>query len=67
MSDLQHDYTHEPVCPYCGRVYGDAWEINFGGDMEGSTEITCGACEKDFSVDRHVEVTYSTTPLSEVP
>jgi hypothetical protein len=50
----------EPVCPHCGGKYSDAWEINFSGDMEGTTEITCGHCDEDFSVTRNVEVTYST-------
>ena len=28
-------FNREPVCPHCGGKYSDAWEINFGGDMEG--------------------------------
>jgi uncharacterized Zn-finger protein len=61
--DLDLKYNSEPICPHCGKTYGDAWEINFHGDMEGSTEITCGTCEQDFFVERNIEVTYTTAKI----
>lgn len=56
-------WNPEPVCPHCGKKYSDAWEINFGNDMEGSTTITCGHCEEDFFVQRNVEVTFTTAKI----
>mgnify|MGYP007083488473 CR=1 FL=1 len=54
-----HEYTADPVCPHCGAVQRDAWEIDFGG-CEGTTEIDCGECEKPMEVSRHCSVTYTT-------
>lgn len=54
------DCTAEPICPYCGHRERDAWEINFGLDLEGETEHTCGSCGEDYKVSRHVDINYST-------
>ena len=59
-----HDYESEPVCPYCGHREMDAWEISFGG-AEGSTEITCGQCERDYFCEKSITVYYSTRALKE--
>jgi uncharacterized C2H2 Zn-finger protein len=48
------------VCPYCGYVLRDAWELNFGVGLEGDTEETCSRCEKTFKIYRSVTVYYST-------
>lgn len=63
---LDLKYNHEPICPYCGRRFTDAWELDFGG-MEGSTTVTCYGCERDFFVEREVTVTYSTAELTPKP
>jgi hypothetical protein len=63
MDDLDLAWNEYPVCPYCGKKEEDAWEIHFGDGMEGSTEITCSNCEKDYFATRHVDVKYSTKPL----
>lgn len=26
MSDIKHEYTSQPICPYCGHEKRDAWE-----------------------------------------
>lgn len=67
MHRLELCWNPEPVCPYCGHKRGDAWEINFGLGLEGSTEIDCGNCEKPYFVERNIEVTYSTSPLPQPP
>lgn len=59
------DYTTQPICPYCGYETRDAWEIDFGSDMEGDAEINCGKCEKIFFVCRQVTVTYSTLQVKD--
>jgi hypothetical protein len=64
---LDLKYNPYPVCPYCGRKYRDAWELSFDGDMEGSTEVECGGCEKPYTIQRNVEVTYSTTKVGSGP
>lgn len=52
------DRTAEPVCPYCGHVYTDAWEINFGPGLEGDTTLSCGSCGRDYQCSREVDVYY---------
>ena len=47
----------EMICPYCGHVQRDSWEIP--GD---DGEVECGLCGEEFSFTRNVEITFSTTP-----
>ncbi len=53
---LQND---EPVCPYCGEVWTDAWELNLCRDDQ-STVTECYGCEREFSVTLNVSYTYTT-------
>lgn len=46
-------YTHEVVCPHCGHVHTDSWEMTEG---EGS----CAHCDNYFTMSRDVTTTYST-------
>ena len=56
--DIDLLYNQEPVCPHCGEVYNDAWEINFNSCE--CNEVTCSSCGRDFVVCRDVSITYST-------
>lgn len=47
--EIDHSYTDELVCPYCGHEHGDDGEMNEAGDYE------CSKCKKNFSF----EVDYS--------
>lgn len=47
--EIDHEYTDELVCPYCGYKHEDDGEMNEGGDLE------CYQCEKKFKY----EVDYS--------
>jgi hypothetical protein len=58
MSDIDCDYTDDPVCPHCSNLYSDAWEISFNA-IE-TAEVECESCEKSFKVTRHTSVNYST-------
>src|SRR5690606_34146499 len=51
--EIEHDYTDEIVCPWCGYRYSDSWKVG-----DGLQE--CKNCEKSFYVKRYIEVTYST-------
>ncbi len=55
MTEIDHDYTSEIVCPYCGHTFSDSWEMH--GD-DGETE--CDECNKVFMWRRDVSVTYVT-------
>ncbi len=57
QDDLKHNDS--PVCPHCGAVYRDAWEIPFDSG-EDSCDIDCGNCEQTYEVFRNISVTYCT-------
>ena len=55
---IDHILTSEVVCPYCGHVHSDSWELP---DYDDSFE--CYECGKKFYYGREVEVTYSSHKL----
>ena len=55
MEEINHEYTDEIVCPYCGYEFSDSWDFN-----RDSEEIDCPECEKTFEYFREVEVKYVT-------
>lgn len=54
MNDFDTDYTDDLVCPHCGHVERDAWEL-----QEDSGGAMCMSCGEDFHYERHVTVRYS--------
>jgi len=54
-TDIDHDYTDNPVCPYCGtEAYSDE-------SFEDGDELECGVCDGKFAVTGvHFSVSYST-------
>lgn len=60
-----HSHTEAPVCPHCGAVERDAWEIDFGPGLDGDTVTNCGACGEDYFITRHTIVSYSTALIRE--
>lgn len=59
MSGFDTDNTRYPACPHCGHVHEDCWKWDFGPMLEGEWKGECGACGKEFSASRRVEVTYT--------
>lgn len=57
------EYQENVICPYCGYIDRDSWEIDFGPGLEGDTTVSCSACNREFWVDRTVSVTYTSRPL----
>lgn len=57
-TEIDHEWTTEIVCPYCGHKDRDSWEWNDGHEGDGTSE--CGECEREFRVSRHVMIRYST-------
>lgn len=54
---IDHEYTMEIVCPYCGYEFSDSWEHDLTLDRGW---LECGECGKEFRAFKHIEVTYST-------
>lgn len=57
--DIDHEYTSQIVCPYCGYQDRDSWEHD---DNDGE-EIECLLCERSFTLEVHTVVTYTTKRL----
>jgi hypothetical protein len=54
----------KPICPHCGHVEPDAWEIDFGG-CDGGAEVTCHSCGEDYFLERIVSFYYKSAKLKE--
>ena len=48
----------EPTCPVCGQTFSDAFEL------DDEAEIDCPNCYAQLSVERVVDISYSTTLIS---
>jgi len=48
----------EPTCPVCGQTYSDSFEL------DDEDEIECPNCYAQLSVERIVDVSYTTTLIS---
>jgi hypothetical protein len=59
QKSIDHDLANEPVCPWCGHVMRDAWELALE-DCE-SAEEECADCERTFVVKVYRFARYSTT------
>lgn len=56
MADINHAYTDQIVCPWCGHEHQHSWE--YQGDT-----IDCVECDRRFDVERDTSVTYTTSRL----
>jgi len=52
--EIDHEFTDEVVCPYCGYEYSDSYEFDNGGEIE------CDNCEETFSYTRNITIDYCT-------
>ena len=59
MSDIEHEYTREIVCPHCGCKHNDSYEYFSDGSSEEEVEVDCDCGETFFAI-RKVSVNYST-------
>lgn len=54
--EIDYEYTDAIVCPYCGYEFSDCWEMADSND-----ELACYGCDKVFSYERIVDVTYKSS------
>lgn len=54
---IVHEYTDEPVCPYCGHEQGDSFE------MSDDSVYDCSKCGKHFKLNDHVSRMFTTYKL----
>ena len=62
IDDPDLSYNRDPVCPHCGYIMQDAWELHFDRDGD-ETEVECYRCDKKYKIIFNLEVTYSTEKL----
>jgi hypothetical protein len=60
-TDEESALTDAPVCPHCGHVERDAWEIGFGTSED--TTTSCGSCGEDYFVGKYVSISYRTSKV----
>lgn len=52
-----HSYTQDMLCPYCDHVMDDPREY------DEDWEACCWECDRCFSYEKHISVTYSTKSI----
>jgi len=55
---IEHEYTTQVTCPYCGYEHKDSWEF-----VEDCDEMDCYRCEKEFLYIRNITVNFSTEKI----
>ena len=55
--EIEHEYTAEVVCPWCGYEFTDSWDFPDDGEEE------CPSCWKPFKFSRDVTVDYCTEKI----
>lgn len=58
LEEIDHEYTQEIVCPFCGSEWGDSWEIEPNNEDIGL--MKCDDCGKQFYATRNIDITYVT-------
>jgi hypothetical protein len=56
---IDHRYTSEIVCPYCGHQFRDSWEV-CPGDSGEDVECRSETCGKTFLMERLTIIEYVT-------
>jgi len=64
MTDIDHTYTDEPVCPYCGYIHEDDEGVFMVDHPE---KFTCDECGKEFTCYCDRKVYYNTEKMKEAP
>ena len=59
MSEIDHEFTDEIVCPHCGYKVSDSWEWPDEG------KGYCEVCGRHYKYTRDVSVTYCTEKIDE--
>lgn len=56
--------TDDPICPNCGKIIYDWYDLNFNHNND-TVEITCEGCEKDFKITIYVSTRFVTKNTEE--
>lgn len=56
---INHEYTDEVVCPWCGYTYSDSWDFFRKNELR-SEGHACEECGKHFDIEREFSISYIT-------
>ena len=57
--EIEHEYTSNMVCPYCGFTDEDSWETSKDDGVK-----DCGNCEERFNFVRNISIDYCTSKIT---
>lgn len=60
--EINHEYTDEIVCPYCGYEFTNSWEFN---DTQDEQHVECHDCGEEFLLYVNITVDYTTRKKKE--
>lgn len=63
IEEIDHEFTKEIVCPYCGHIHSESYDFGSGGEED--SEAECDSCGKQFYWSRIISVEYSTSKKDE--
>lgn len=58
----ESSYEDYPICPYCGDVDRDAWELDLTDEQ--TYEHECPACDKVYMITCHVSIAYTSAAIA---
>lgn len=61
--DITATRYHHMVCPWCGHINENSWELDFGSSDY--VDTTCPHCGKAIHIYLDIEVTYETSKREE--
>ena len=65
---IDHEYTDEVTCPYCGETIDNSDADEMFGDSWGDgaeTDFECDSCGRKFSAQMSISVTYTTKKIEQ--
>ena len=58
--EIDHEYTNDIVCPYCGYEFINSWEYT-----ESEDEVSCQRCDQSFNLSVEIEISYTTSKIDD--
>jgi hypothetical protein len=65
--EMETCHTPDIICPYCGFVDEDSWEVGDTSQFEEDSKTECRECDRMFNFSRNCEITYTTTEIKHKP
>lgn len=55
MDEINTDYTEDIICPFCGYVFTDSWEL------DDEAEVDCPECDATFDLEVGITTWYTSS------